>query len=125
MSLFQYYVLSFMNNNDWTWIVTMYLHMALHLQFLHRYNLYDRSSRVPQPESATAMFYRALRCLSSAVRRPEAVWWLTLQPGTVVFVNNWRVLHGRSAYMGRRTMTGAYITMSSLLSRARGLKLIR
>uniref|UniRef100_A0A8D8LZZ9 Trimethyllysine dioxygenase, mitochondrial n=1 Tax=Cacopsylla melanoneura TaxID=428564 RepID=A0A8D8LZZ9_9HEMI len=45
-------------------------------------------------------------------------------PGRVLFINNWRVLHGRSSYRGQRTLTGCYVTMGNLLSRARMLKLI-
>ncbi|XP_046670123.1 trimethyllysine dioxygenase, mitochondrial-like isoform X1 [Homalodisca vitripennis] len=86
-----------------------------------RYNLYDRSARQPLQ---SVLFYRSLRKLAAAVRKPKAEWWLTLEPGTVVFINNWRVLHGRSAFYGQRTMGGAYLHMGNFLSRARSLALI-
>ncbi|XP_054272159.1 trimethyllysine dioxygenase, mitochondrial-like [Macrosteles quadrilineatus] len=89
-----------------------------------RYNLYDRSARQVQPSSETSQFYKSLRSLTSAVVNPADQWRLTLVPGTVVFINNWRVLHGRSAYTGARTITGAYVTMGNLLSRARLLRLL-
>lgn len=92
---------------------------------VHRYNLYDRSPRVPFPASESNLFYKGVRRLAVAISRPEGRWSLLLEPGTVAFINNWRVLHGRSAYLGQRSMCGAYIAMGDLLSRARCLQLIQ
>ena len=50
--------------------------------------------------------------LSSQVR-------LRLQPGTVLFVDNWRVGHGRTAFTGRRVMSGCYVARQEWRSAAR------
>lgn len=92
---------------------------------VRRYNLYDRSPRVPFPASESNLFYKAVRRLAVAISRAECRWSFLLEPGTVVFINNWRVLHGRSAYSGQRSMCGAYIAMGDLLSRARCLQLVQ
>ncbi|KAG6910252.1 hypothetical protein DXG01_012063 [Tephrocybe rancida] len=45
------------------------------------------------------------KCLTSA----DSEFWLQLQPGTAVVFDNYRVLHGRSAFTGKRRMCGAYV----------------
>lgn len=57
--------------------------------------------------------------LSKAVRDPRGEWWLKLRPDQVLFVDNWRVLHGRSAFTGFRWVAGGYISRTDFLSRAR------
>lgn len=105
---------------------TWRFHMIEIIKMLvHRYNLYDRSPRVPFPASESNLFYKGVRRLAVAISRLEGRWSLLLEPGTVAFINNWRVLHGRSAYLGQRSMCGAYIAMGDLLSRARCLQLIQ
>uniref|UniRef100_A0A1B6EFC3 Trimethyllysine dioxygenase, mitochondrial n=1 Tax=Clastoptera arizonana TaxID=38151 RepID=A0A1B6EFC3_9HEMI len=89
-----------------------------------RYNVYDRSSRIPGKQNEVDEFYKSLRQLGNAIKKKSGEFWFKLQPGTVVFINNWRVLHGRSAYTGRRKMTGCYFSMGNFLSKARLLKLI-
>lgn len=44
---------------------------------------------------------------------------LRLQPGTVLFVDNWRVGHGRTAFTGRRVMSGCYVARQEWRSAAR------
>ena len=79
--------------------------------------------------------YEALRLWDKALRSPEAEFWVQLEPGTAVgawsihppplltnyilytVVDNHRVLHGRSAFTGRRRMCGAYIGMDDFRSR--------
>ncbi|XP_039289113.1 trimethyllysine dioxygenase, mitochondrial isoform X2 [Nilaparvata lugens] len=90
-----------------------------------RYNLYDRSPRmVALPAEQQGLFYSALRCLAGCIGRGEGEWWLRLQPGTAVFINNWRVMHGRASYQGSRVLGGCYVSMADFLSKARMLKVI-
>ncbi|RZF40007.1 hypothetical protein LSTR_LSTR002410 [Laodelphax striatellus] len=90
-----------------------------------RYNLYDRSPRmVPLPAEQQGLFYRSLRCLARNIQNPNGEWWLKLEPGTAVFINNWRVLHGRASYKGSRILGGCYVSMGDFLSKARMLKVI-
>ena len=41
-----------------------------------------------------------------------------LEPGWVLIVNNWRVLHGRTAFSGERSVVGCYISRTDFLSAA-------
>lgn len=47
----------------------------------------------------------------------DVEYWVQLVPGTAVVVDNHRVLHGRSAFTGKRRMCGAYIGMDDYLSK--------
>lgn len=47
----------------------------------------------------------------------QAEFWVQLRPGTVVVIDNWRVLHGRAAFTGVRRMCGAYIGRDDWVSR--------
>ena len=46
-----------------------------------------------------------------------------LKPGRPVIFDNWRVLHGRKAFEGRRRVCGGYIAMDDFRARGRGLEL--
>ncbi|KAL1450883.1 hypothetical protein WDU94_003195 [Cyamophila willieti] len=91
-----------------------------------RFNLYDRSPRVQFPSSPrdVKLFYSSLQQFTRLLHSPDLCYSLKLTPGRVLFVNNWRVLHGRSSYRGQRSLAGCYVTMGNLMSRARMLKLI-
>ena len=45
--------------------------------------------------------------------------------GTVLFIDNWRVMHGRAAYRGSRTMAGCYVGQDSYTSKARHLGVLK
>lgn len=51
-------------------------------------------------------------------------WNHCMQPGTVMIYNNWRVLHGRTSFTGKRIFGGCYVSMTEFLSKARTFKLI-
>lgn len=89
-----------------------------------RLNVYDRAVFNTLPQTEMSAFYSSLRQLLKLVRAEEQQWQLKLQPGTIVLFDNWRVLHGRNAYTGRRTMTGAYVQRTDFLSKARTLGII-
>ena len=63
--------------------------------------------------------YEAMNKWMEIITSPEIELWESLTPGRVVVFDNWRVLHGRSAFEGRRKMCGAYIGMDAFLSRMR------
>jgi trimethyllysine dioxygenase len=42
-----------------------------------------------------------------------------LAPGEAMLFDNWRVLHGRKAYAGKRTLCGAYLNHEDFESRLR------
>ncbi|XP_017847466.1 trimethyllysine dioxygenase, mitochondrial [Drosophila busckii] len=89
-----------------------------------RLNFYDRAVFNTLPQREMSQFYASVRQLQQIVREQEQQWFLKLQPGSIVIFDNWRVLHGRNAYTGRRTMSGAYVQRTDFQSKARVLGII-
>ncbi|OWZ61083.1 trimethyllysine dioxygenase [Cryptococcus neoformans] len=54
-------------------------------------------------------WYQAAQRFESLVKSEQAEYWVQLNPGTMLIIDNWRVMHGRSEFTGSRTMCGAYI----------------
>lgn len=76
------------------------------------------------PQSQMFQFYKDLQLLTKMIRSQEYEWWFKLEPGTVMIFDNWRLLHGRSKYTGKRVLTGSYVQRTEFMSAARVLKLI-
>ncbi|XP_030377666.1 trimethyllysine dioxygenase, mitochondrial-like [Scaptodrosophila lebanonensis] len=89
-----------------------------------RVNEYDRAIMDTLPQSEMANFHGSLRALLELIREEANQWQLKLSPGTIVIFDNWRVLHGRMAYTGQRTMSGAYVQRTDFVSKARVLGII-
>eukprot|EP00099_Drosophila_melanogaster_P023187 NP_650886.1 uncharacterized protein Dmel_CG4335 [Drosophila melanogaster] len=89
-----------------------------------RLNVYDRAVFNTIPQAEMAEFYDSLRQLLLIVRDKQQQWALKLCPGSIVLFDNWRVLHGREAYTGSRTMSGSYVQRTDFLSKARVLGII-
>ncbi|XP_065225341.1 trimethyllysine dioxygenase, mitochondrial isoform X2 [Planococcus citri] len=89
-----------------------------------RYNIYDRSPRLYPFRNERNILYQSVKRFRDIVNEKNYQWKLQLTPGTVIFINNWRVLHGRTAFTGNRVLVGCYMGMNALLSKARILKLI-
>ncbi|KAH8791440.1 trimethyllysine dioxygenase, partial [Hyaloscypha finlandica] len=53
-------------------------------------------------------WYRAARKWNEILKRPAMEYWAQLMPGRPLIFDNWRVLHGRSAFRGKRRMCGGY-----------------
>lgn len=53
--------------------------------------------------------YDAIRRWHGLLTSADSEYWVQLTPGTVLSVDNHRVLHGRSAFDGQRRVCGAYI----------------
>ncbi|RPD61031.1 mitochondrial protein [Lentinus tigrinus ALCF2SS1-7] len=82
-----------------------------------RFNNDDRSVlRDLQPDQVEP-WYDALRTWYKLLTSPDSEYWVQLSPGTAVVVDNHRVLHGRSAFDGKRRMCGAYIGMDEYRSK--------
>ncbi|KAL1876590.1 hypothetical protein VTK73DRAFT_9254 [Phialemonium thermophilum] len=64
-------------------------------------------------------WYDAARKWDAILRSPELECWIQLQPGKPLIFDNWRVLHGRSAFTGIRRICGAYINRDDFISRWR------
>jgi trimethyllysine dioxygenase len=51
-------------------------------------------------------FYDAARAWNNILKRKESEYWEQLKPGRALIFDNWRVLHGRAAFTGKRRMCG-------------------
>ncbi|KAK7454519.1 hypothetical protein VKT23_011273 [Stygiomarasmius scandens] len=82
-----------------------------------RWNNDDRSVMRRLEGSLVESWYNAIRTWHSCLTSPDSEYWVQLTPGTAVIINNHRVLHGRSAFDGKRRMCGAYIGMDEFQSK--------
>lgn len=89
-----------------------------------RYNTGDRAPMNTLPMGKMKQFYADLQILATEVESKENEWWFHLKPGTVMFFNNWRVLHGRSEFSGRRVMCGSYVSRTEFMSVARSMGIV-
>ena len=74
-----------------------------------RFNNYDMDVMDWLKCDEVTQFYKALRAYSAITCAPENQFWFKLVPGLLLIMGNWRVLHGRSSFTGKRTMQGCYI----------------
>ena len=88
-----------------------------------RYNPYDRSSE-PVAENLQGPTYKALASLALLLEDPNATVKFKLRPGRLLLVDNWRVLHGRTAFIGRRELCGCYMPRDDWLNKARQMALL-
>lgn len=79
------------------------------------YNNHDRAPFLLPPEQE-GDFYSALAVLESLLERPGNVVEIRLEKGQMILVDNWRLLHGRRAFTGRREMAGGYLNREDLES---------
>ncbi|XP_036380463.1 trimethyllysine dioxygenase, mitochondrial isoform X1 [Megalops cyprinoides] len=91
--------------------------------YMIRYNNYDRAVINTVPHEVVQRWYVAHRHLTTELRRPENELWVKLKPGKVLFIDNWRVLHGRESFTGLRQLCGCYLTRDDVLNTARSLGL--
>ncbi|KAJ8276777.1 hypothetical protein COCON_G00085290 [Conger conger] len=91
--------------------------------YMIRYNNYDRAVINTVPHDVVQRWYVAHRGLTTELRKPENKLWVKLKPGKVLFIDNWRVLHGRESFTGLRQLCGCYLTRDDVLNTARSLGL--
>jgi trimethyllysine dioxygenase len=84
------------------------------------YNNSDRAPFLLPPDEMTRV-YDALRAFDQLANSASMQWRRVLQPGNALLFDNWRTLHGRAAYTGRRTLCGAYLNHEDFESRLRML----
>lgn len=82
---------------------------------------YNNADRAPflLPPDEMAQLYAALRAFDHLANSESMQWRQILRPGEALMFDNWRVLHGRHAYTGKRTMCGAYLNHEDFESRLR------
>jgi trimethyllysine dioxygenase len=101
--------------------------MAARPVFRHDHNgtlvqvSYNNSDRAPflLPSDEMARLYAALRAFDHLANSASMQWSQVLRPGDALLFDNWRTLHGRHAYSGKRTMCGAYVNHEDFESRLR------
>ncbi|KAL2410467.1 Trimethyllysine dioxygenase [Exophiala dermatitidis] len=89
-----------------------------------RWNNLDRlAPSSPSFPSHTALknWYAAAREWARILESPEFLLTVKLQPGEPVIFDNWRVLHGRLGFEGKRRVCGAYTSMDDFRARCRSL----
>ncbi|EED19509.1 trimethyllysine dioxygenase TmlH, putative [Talaromyces stipitatus ATCC 10500] len=88
-----------------------------------RWNNYDRAAKIDWTPYMAMSWYSAARHWNAILlRKDQTQKWLQLEPGTAILFDNWRMLHGRSEFTGKRRMCGGYINNDDFLSRYRLLK---
>ena len=75
--------------------------------FRLRFNNHDRC---PIPVADIDEFYYHYTKLGQIIESGEINFQRRLPPGTVLLVDNFRVMHGRTAFTGRRRVSGLYLT---------------
>jgi trimethyllysine dioxygenase len=62
----------------------------------------------------TVRWYDAARKFDKILKSDEMQYWAQLEPGRPLIFDNWRVLHGRSSFTGKRRICGGYSKLDSL-----------
>lgn len=82
------------------------------------FNNYDRAPFV-LPKAQMQAFYKAYTELSRRIHCQENWLKIPLRPGMALIFDNWRCLHGRMGYVGKRLFHGCYVDRSAFLNRLR------
>lgn len=93
-----------------------------------RWNNDDRGLvdlKLPHGEETAESWYAAARKFDEILKRDDMQYWAQLEPGRPLIFDNWRVLHGRSAFTGKRRMCGGYINHDDFISRWRNTNFTR
>ncbi|CAJ0607308.1 unnamed protein product [Cylicocyclus nassatus] len=94
-----------------------------------RFNPYDRAPFRALKEGEDSIlyardalaYYQSYSAFSSICHAPENSTAISLRPGTVIFLDNYRVLHSRTSFKGWRQMCGCYLSRDNLMAKARPL----
>lgn len=74
------------------------------------------------PQCELAEFYSDYEYLKNEI--VKYVWSINLKPGTMLIINNWRILHGRQSIKGHHNVVGCFVSRDEFLSACRRFKLI-
>ena len=86
-----------------------------------RYAMPHRAPLNTVPLEKMEEFYSALETFTRIIEDPSNEVWIKLEPGTVLILDNWRILHGRSSFKGKRALFTSYVGRSDLKSVAKVL----
>ncbi|XP_047519609.1 trimethyllysine dioxygenase, mitochondrial-like [Pieris napi] len=89
-----------------------------------RFNSYDRSPMAFANGEDCRTYYRSLKHFASSIENKKNHWQFKLKPGVVMVFDNFRLLHGRTGFTGRRVLGGTYVSRTNWMDKARVLELI-
>ncbi|TIA24013.1 Trimethyllysine dioxygenase [Aureobasidium pullulans] len=81
-----------------------------------RWNNSDRAA-IEAPSDMIDKWYEAARKFNGILNDAQNQYWTQLEPGMPLIFDNWRVLHGRSVFSGKRRMAGGYINRDDFISK--------
>ncbi|KAJ5679098.1 Trimethyllysine dioxygenase [Penicillium macrosclerotiorum] len=87
-----------------------------------RWNNYDRAPKTDWGLGEQKDWYRAAQHYNTILTKKSNEIWTQLKPGTALIFDNWRMLHGRAEFTGKRRMCGGYVNNDDFISRLRLLK---
>jgi trimethyllysine dioxygenase len=62
----------------------------------------------PNVKTGVSEWYEAARKFDEIIKRDDMQYWAQMRPGRPLIFDNWRVMHGRSAFTGKRRICGGY-----------------
>ncbi|KAK0935332.1 hypothetical protein LTR48_004953 [Friedmanniomyces endolithicus] len=83
-----------------------------------RWNNADRAG-VATRWKQLGRWYDAAAKFDAILNDQRNQYWFQLKPGRMLLFDNWRVLHGRAAFTGKRRMCGGYINRDDFISKFR------
>ena len=92
---------------------------SISLLSFSRFNVYDRGPLCHLSEDDIKAYYEAFRALAAEIQDPSSAIQIKLTPGRVMIFDNWRILHGRKGFTGKRIMTGCYLSRMEYLNTLR------
>lgn len=84
---------------------------------------YNHHDRAPfwHPEPLMTQIFDGLAAIDRIAADPASRFEVDLRPGDMILLDNWRVLHGRRAFDGKRKMAGGYVSREDVESTTRRL----
>ncbi|KAF7588297.1 hypothetical protein BBP40_005922 [Aspergillus hancockii] len=98
------------------------VHPSFDHMYQIRWNNYDRAAKRDWNSLEQRKWYNAARHFNDIIKSKEMEIWTQLKPGKALIFDNWRMLHGRAEYTGKRRMCGGYINNDDFTSRYRLLR---
>ncbi|KAJ5083699.1 Trimethyllysine dioxygenase [Penicillium angulare] len=87
-----------------------------------RWNDYDRAPKSDWSIKQSNTWYKAAKRFNEILSEEHRQIVTQLKPGKALIFDNWRMLHGRSEFTGKRRMCGGYVNNDDFISRLRLLK---
>lgn len=89
-----------------------------------RFNMIDRAPIYNIPMNLMRQYYNDLRTLTTEIEDSKNRWSFTLSPGTVMILDNWRILYSDANAEGKKSVASCFVSRTDYLSNARGMGMI-